>query len=273
MRERKIVLIVMGDEQILDRSRFILNRLSLDYSIKFVRNYTCAYKIIVEYYVDVMVCGPATEKSHQSMVDAYQFMGAARKMVRYQKTPMILISDVEDPSCYCHQKLRCFAIIDTLAIETRLCQALDMALQTGNIDAAQLRQKLRIDKLEPRTLCIQNQNVVYPIKCARVSHILAINHTLEVYMQDGKRYFLRYFTLQQLLETAGVWYFLQCSRSGIVNVNYVKNIDYTNRMITMYNEEQVAIGPTYVKALRRQFPTVQEIWMRKKQVWKPAAEE
>lgn len=62
LRERKIVLFVMGDEEILERSRMVVSQLALEYSVKIVRNYSAAYKIIVEHQVDVMVCGPAEEQ-------------------------------------------------------------------------------------------------------------------------------------------------------------------------------------------------------------------
>ena len=49
LRERKIVLFVMGDEEILERSRMVVSQLALEYSVKIVRNYSAAYKIIVEH--------------------------------------------------------------------------------------------------------------------------------------------------------------------------------------------------------------------------------
>ena len=48
----------MGDEEILERSRMVVSQLALEYSVKIARNYSAAYKIIVEHQVDVMVCGP-----------------------------------------------------------------------------------------------------------------------------------------------------------------------------------------------------------------------
>ena len=64
----------MGDEEILERSRMVVSQLALEYSVKIARNYSAAYKIIVEHQVDVMVCGPAEEQFHQNIVGAYRFM-------------------------------------------------------------------------------------------------------------------------------------------------------------------------------------------------------
>lgn len=259
-------MFVMGDEQILNRSRRIVNQYSLEYSVKIVKNYNAAYRIVVEHRVDVMVCGPSEERFRQNMADAYRFMESVRKLKRYQGIPIILISDVEDPSSYCNEALSCFDIIDTIEIEKRLCEALGRALQETCDRTQDTCLSLREDKQEARTLFIQNQNVLYPIKCAHISHAQAYNRSIEVSLYNGEKHVVRYITLQQFLEVADVWYFLQCSRSGIINANYVRSIDYTNRVITMRNSEQVMIGPTYVKMLHEQFPTIQEAWMRKQRL-------
>ena len=256
-------MFVMGDERILNRSRWIVNQYSLEHSVKIVKKYSDAYKIVVEHRVDVMVCGPSEEQFRQNMADAYRFMESVRKLKRYQGIPIILISDVEDPSSYCNESLSCFDIIETFDIEKRLCEVLKQALLEKHAQAQDVCLSLRQDRQEARTLFIQNQNVLYPIKCAHISHVQAYNRSIEVSLYNGEKHVVRYITLQQFLEAADVWYFLQCSRSGIINANYVQSIDYTNRVITMRNSEQIMIGSTYVKMLHEQFPTIQEAWVRK----------
>lgn len=258
-------MFVLGDKQILDRSRLIMNRLSMEYSVKIVRNYSTAYRIIVEHQVDVLVCGPSEVQLHRNMADAYRFMESARRLKQYEETPIILISDVEDPSSYCNQELSCYAIIDSLAIEHRLCDTLGLALQEPRHRRVRACPRLRQDKMEARMLYIQNQNVLYPVKCVEISHVQTLNRGVELSLHNGVKYEVHYITLQQFLEAADAWYFRQCSRSGIINANYIQSIDYTNRVITMRNSEQLAIGSTYVKALHEQFPAIQKVWLRKRE--------
>ena len=59
LRERKIVLFVMGDEEILERSRMVVSQLALEYSVKIARNYSAAYKIIVEHQVCLLYTSPS----------------------------------------------------------------------------------------------------------------------------------------------------------------------------------------------------------------------
>ena len=79
LRERKIVLFVMGDEEILERSRMVVSQLALEYSVKIARNYSAAYKIIVEHQVDVMVCGPAEEQFHACVLGAVMLLASGKE--------------------------------------------------------------------------------------------------------------------------------------------------------------------------------------------------
>lgn len=117
---------------------------------------------------------------------------------------------------------------------------------------------------EDRIIYIENQKVVYPIRSSQISHIQAGNRSLKITLIDGRVQHLRYMTLQRFMDEVDRKYFVQCSRSGIVNMDYVDNIDYGNRMITMKNQEQMAIGTTYVKFLREQLRNVHDMWQRKR---------
>lgn len=117
---------------------------------------------------------------------------------------------------------------------------------------------------EDRIIYIENQKVVYPIRSSQISHIQAGNRSLKITLIDGRVQHLRYMTLQRFMDEVDRKYFVQCSRSGIVNMDYVDNIDYGNRMITMKNQEQMAIGTTYIKFLREQLRNVHDMWQRKR---------
>lgn len=246
MREKREILFIMGEPRIREKIRIFAKKLEWEYSIKFVNDYNMAYKIVVEHQVDIMICGPA--ETGQRMAKAYHFIESVRKLKRYYYTPIILISDVEDPGNYCYRELRCFDVIDPMSVEDCLCKVIERGLC--------YKEKYR----EEQTLFLQEQNVIYPVKCRQISHVQAANRAMNVCLKNGKRQVVHYVTLQQFLEVADVPYFLQCSRSGIVNIDYVYNIDYTNRIITMQNSDKLAIGSTYIKRMRENFPSIQEVW-------------
>ena len=263
MREKKIVLFVVGDEHIWSGCYSVIQEVLFEYHVKYVDNYVAAYKIIVENNIDVMVCGPSAEQYPQNMAEAYRFIESARKLKRYQYTPIILITDVEDPSHYCRHNLKCREVIDPMTVANRLEHSLEAAVWELEHRRSAGKVAIHRDKLEGHMLYFQNENVLYPVKCRHISHIQAVNREMEVCLYNGKKYFTRYITLQKLLDAADVWYFLQCSRSGIINANYVRNIDYTNRVITMRNLDQLSIGTTFIKSVHAHFPTIQEQWQRK----------
>ena len=63
---------------------------------------------------------------------------------------------------------------------------------------------------------------------------------------------VKYLTIRQVLEElAGMPEFIQCHRNAIINLNYVENVDFVNRMIQMKNmDEVVEIGVTYKAELK-----------------------
>ena len=55
MREKKIVLFVVGDEHIWSGCYSVIQEVLFEYHVKYVDNYVAAYKIIVENNIDVMI--------------------------------------------------------------------------------------------------------------------------------------------------------------------------------------------------------------------------
>ena len=247
----KRILVVVGDEKIRTKCVEILEVFSGRHVIKIVEEYNHAYKPAVDAGVDLIICGPSKEQNGTSMAEAFHFIHAVRKHRQHSLTPVILVSDIEDPSNYCYRELRCMDVIDTLSIERRLACVVKRALD------------IEMGSQEDRFLYIEDQNVLYPIRCNQISHIQAVNRILKITLQDGSVQQLRYMTLQQFMEATDRRNFLQCSRSGIVNMDYVENIDYVNRMVTMKNQDCMAIGPTYIKNMHERLPSIREMWQQK----------
>lgn len=249
---RRRILVIVGDARVREKVMKALQPFFLEHDINVIGNYEKAYKIVADKNIDVIVCGPSDERYGQKMGNVFRFIYSIRRINRYYFTPVILVSDIEDPSNYCYRELQCMDVIDSLSVEARLFNTVERALC------------YREAECEEKILYILEQNVLYPIKCDEISHIQASNRLMEVHLKDGCRRLIRYVTMQQLLDIADVHYLQQCSRSSIVNVNYVQNIDYTNHVITMKNHVRLAIGSTYLKTFRERFRSVQELLQEKK---------
>lgn len=59
-----------------------------------------------------------------------------------------------------------------------------------------------------------------------------------------------YITIRQFLKQCRCDGFFQCSRSAVVNRDYIRSIDLPRRYIQLKTGKQVEIGPAFVDRLR-----------------------
>lgn len=73
---------------------------------------------------------------------------------------------------------------------------------------------------------------------------------MRICMQDADVYEIPYLTIRQLLEEADYPYLLQCARNTIINMTKVREIDITNRYVTVVTGDTLDIGLAYVKKIK-----------------------
>ncbi|MGN0391070.1 MAG: LytR/AlgR family response regulator transcription factor [Wujia sp.] len=241
----KQILVFVRDEGIREKLVGLIRCISDNLVIRLAKNYSDAYKMVLEHNVDTVICCAVNEQHQYALPAVYRFIEMIRSVVHYYFTPIILVSNVEDPTNYCFRELHCFDVIEYPIYEERFIRSLQKALCFTPITR------------EEKMLYIQEQNVVYPIRCSQIGYIQSANHVMEVALKNGSRRMLRYCTMQQLLDVADVGFLMQCARSVIINTNYIQCIDYTNRVVTMQNRERLPIGPTYVKVMQERFQKIQ----------------
>ncbi len=243
--ERKQVLLFVCEEGMRDRLVRLIRSISDKFLIRLADDFSEAYRVILEYKIDTLVCCAEREHGKRTPCSVYHFIEVVRTVQRYYFTPIILVSNVEDPSNYCFRELHCFDVIEYPFRAERFIHSLQKALCYTAYGE------------DEHMLYIQEEHVLYPVLCSQISHIQSMNHVMEVHLIDGSCRTLRYCTMKQLLETADVSFLLQCSRSAIINLDYVYCVDYVNRLVTMQSKRQLPIGSTYVKTLQEYFKKLQ----------------
>lgn len=94
--------------------------------------------------------------------------------------------------------------------------------------------------------------VLFSQETRDIIYVETYKHVLTIYSRNE---ILRvpYMTCGQFLREADAVCFVQCSRNTIINKNFIRNIDFTNRMIQLQHyENPVAIGVTYTKKLEKE---------------------
>ena len=76
-------------------------------------------------------------------------------------------------------------------------------------------------------------------------------HYAQIYLKNGEEIKIPYLTLRRFLLEADSGNFIRCCRSMVINLDYVDNIDFSNRIISLNKgREKADIGIRFKKRLK-----------------------
>lgn len=94
----------------------------------------------------------------------------------------------------------------------------------------------------------RKDGILYPVKCNRVIYMELIKRKICIHMKNGDVLSIPYKSFREIMEEANYEKFVQCSRNCVINIDYIKNIDKTNRFITLEGTKTaVEMGGTFIK--------------------------
>lgn len=232
------VLIIDGDE----RQRKKLNKLISDTQKNVViyeaSNAKDAFVCAMDNTIDVFILDIVLNKKKRGDLSGIDFLKYIRNYNKYFFTPIIIVSGVEDPgNCILHT-FHCFDYIE---------YPYDSKMVTGIISEA-LRYKTC--EAEECTLYIKQNRITYPIRCEDIVYINAENRKKKIHMIDGRQYDILYYSMEDLLKKADYYKLIQCSRDSVVNLEYIKSIDYVSKYIVLTTNDILDIGVTYIKKIK-----------------------
>ncbi|MBS6668968.1 MAG: response regulator transcription factor [Eubacterium sp.] len=199
-----------------------------------------AYKIAMENSVDVFLLDIILYADKKGDTSGMQYAQCVRTLERYRFTPIIFITSLEDPEMYALRDLHAFGYIekpfDHAEVERLLRDALHFKTQ----------------KASDAMMFFRKDGILYPVKCNQVLYIEMVKRKICIHLKDGDRLNISYKSLREILEEANYDKFVQCSRNCIVNIEYIKNIDKTNRFITLkWRNTVVEMGGTFIKKIEK----------------------
>lgn len=155
-----------------------------------------------------------------------------RKCPIYYQTPILFLTAIHDKGQFALSKFHCYDYLTKPYTVDSILNILEQMLLTGYL-----------------------QNSIEIIDTHRIQHILPFQniylikaniHGVIIY-DDASTYTTREYTLKSILACLPS-NFKQCHRKYIINLNYLKNVDFTANMIQIANFH-IPIGKTYVSNL------------------------
>lgn len=238
---RKRILLVEQRDAYRREVSTLVKALGTDICLMEAQDIARAYQYAVEYTVDVFIIGVLSQR--RADVPEYKFIARLRRMRQYMFAPVILISNIEDETGYVFRTLHCYECIETPFNRDYFRQVIEQAVchtTARPVDAS---------------IYLKKNRIVYPVSCNQIVYAKVMGRMMYIYMQDACPHEIPYLTIQQLLEEADFPQLIQCARNTVVNMAKVREIDITNRYVTVVTGDTLDIGYTFIKKLKKRIGT------------------
>ncbi len=201
-----------------------------------------AYQILMEKTIDVFLVDIILDTSVPGDTSGIRLVKRIRDIKKYMFTPVLFITSLEDTTGYAYKDLNCLGYVEKPFSPDKVRQLVKKALYFTTA------------KDEDAVIFFRKDGIIYPIKVCEVVYMDGFKRMLTVHLINGSTLDVPCRSCKKLVEEADTDCLLQCSRSAIVNKNYVESIDIPNQYITMKGiPAKVEIGVTYRKKILAEY--------------------
>ena len=192
---------------------------------------------LFDYHIDVFILDIILTPDVPGDVSGIRFAEKIRRIDLYLFTPIIFITALEDPELYAYRNLHSFSYLEKPYSMSEALELITVALKHPRLE-----EKRRVEYF-------RKDGILMAVDLRKVTHVEACRHTLTIHTLE-EVLDIPYITIRQFLKLCQKDGFFQCSRSMVVNQEYIKSIDLPRRYIQLKNGKQVEIGPSFVDRLR-----------------------
>lgn len=229
----KTILILEDNRSSLDMLTKIVEELDLEIEVRSAATLEQAYIHMIRGSIDLFLIDIILDSHYSGDVSGIKFAEYIRQQKKYEYTPVIFVTSLDDPKLYSSRDFHCYSYIE----------------KPYNIDYAKktIREALFMP-LQPErseSIYFRNNGILYKKVKARIVYIENSRRRRIVHATDGDVK-LSYLPCKDILQELDSECFVQCSRYTIINTDYIEYIDLVNRYIKLKGyTEPVEIGVIY----------------------------
>lgn len=181
-----------------------------------------AYQIALEKNVDVFLLDIVLEPEKSDDMSGMVFADRIRQVEKYKFTPIIFLTALGDPELHAYKEIHCYGYLTKPYNEEKLTRLLEEALTFERYKEENKNIYLKKDGI---FFAKKMQDIVYIKSSAGKMFIKTTKDELEI----------SYKSNSQVMRELDSENFIKCSRSVVVNKDYIASIDSTNRYIQLKN--------------------------------------
>lgn len=236
----KNIMILNADETEAETLQRMITEIEKESRIYVVNEISKAYQIALERSIDLFVVDVTAGEKRTAEVPGIEFVGRLRELQCYHFTPVIFLSSLEEVKMYAYTMLRCYGYMERPYHMEKLKGIITKAL---TFPGYKKKKEYAVFRNKGIFYYFRKKDIVYIENMQRKVWIHAIDRDVE----------LSYITCPQILNQLNSEQFLRCSKNTIVNLKYIKSIDYTNRYLELKEKNiKVEIGSVLIKQFKKE---------------------
>ena len=218
---KKTVLIIEDEIEQLNVLKQLVRAAGENAEVFTATDVTHAYEILMEKSIDVFLVDIILDTTRPGDTAGVRLVERIRKIPKYMFTPVIFVTSLEDPTMYAYTDLNCMGYIEKPFEPERIIKLVEKALNYTTAREKEISITFRKD------------GILYPVRLKEIVYMESQNHVIHVHLRDGSELEIPYKTCKQILQETDEGSLLQCSRSTIVNREYVQGVDVPNRYLML----------------------------------------
>ena len=231
----KTVLIVEDNLRSMEMLKKIVKDLNMNVTIKTATNQDEAYAIAMKSNIDLFMLDIILNPRNSGDVSGMNFANTLRETKKYEYTPVVFITSLEDPKLYAYSDIHCYYYLEKPYDVKKVSQILIEALTIPQI------------KKEVQYVYFRKDSILYKKDISEIIYIENTRAGQRVCLINGQLN-LSYKPTKNILEELNSNCFIQCNRYVIVNKDYIDTVDITNRYIKLKNsDKQLELGTAFKK--------------------------
>lgn len=232
----KNVLVVEDNEVHMKALEKLLSKIS-DINVIKAYNMAEACYMLSLYEYSLFLIDIVLDKSKRGDLSGIHLVNYIRELSKYQFTPVIFITSLEDPKLSAFKELHCYDYIEKPFSEKQVVDVVEQAL------------KFPVQRSNNEFLYLKKEGIIYSFDLTKVKYITVSRRGMEIHSVDEVMH-MPYASIDGIIKELGNDDFIQCNRNTVVNKRYIDTIDMTNKILRLKDEDEfISIGKMMKKEL------------------------
>lgn len=235
---KRKVLILEDKEVQAEALKRIIKDLDEQLTVYCAYNEHEAYQIAMENHIQLFLIDIILKAESPADISGLNFIQELRNVKKYEFTPVIFVTALQDPKLYAYSELHCFGYLEKPIDEAKVKALVKKALTFPDVND------------EQRNVFFRKDGIFYLKRIDQIVCIKSYKRNTKVYCVDGVME-ICYKSCDDFLKEMDSDTFIRCNRYVIINQAYIENIDYINQYVKMkYIEELFRMGSVMKKIFK-----------------------